>query len=90
MAWGFWNKIKNGFKKAGQWIHNKILKPVGRFIGGAWKKVVKPVVNVVGKIPGIDKLPGAAGVIGKVAKITDKFSDTIDGVANLMDKNNKK
>ena len=28
MAWGFWKKIKNAFKKAGQWIKNKVIQPV--------------------------------------------------------------
>ena len=90
MAWGVWNKIKNGLKKAWDWVHNKILKPVGRFVSGAWTKVVKPVVNIASKIPGIDKIPGPVGVVGKVVKVADKFSPVIDIAAGLMKGNNKK
>ena len=28
MAWGFWNKLKNGFKKGFTWIKNKIIRPL--------------------------------------------------------------
>ena len=28
MAWGFFKKIKNAFKKAGDWVKNKVIKPV--------------------------------------------------------------
>ena len=41
MAWGLWNKIKNGFKKAGKFIRNvaktvtdKVIKPFKRMISG--------------------------------------------------------
>lgn len=46
MAWGFWNKIKNGFRSAGRWIKNKILTPLGRTI----KKVGKPMLNTAVKL----------------------------------------
>ena len=46
MAWGFWNKIKNGFRSAGRWIKNKILTPLGRTI----KKVEKPMLNTAVKL----------------------------------------
>ena len=46
MAWGFWNKIKNGFRSAGKWIKNKILTPLGRTI----KKVGKPMLNTAVKL----------------------------------------
>ena len=28
MAWGFWRKLKDGFKKATQWVNNKVIKPI--------------------------------------------------------------
>ena len=68
MAWGIWNKIKNGLKKAGKWIKNKIIKPVGKVVGQVVNKVVKPVAETISNIPLIEKLPGPAGTIGKVAK----------------------
>jgi hypothetical protein len=50
MVVGLWKKIKEGFKKAGTWIKNaavkvydKVIKPVGKFIGG----VVAPAVSKV-------------------------------------------
>ena len=46
MAWGFWNKIKNGFRSAGRCIKNKILTPLGRTI----KKVGKPMLNTAVKL----------------------------------------
>ena len=78
MAWGFWEKIKNGFKKAFNWVKDKIIKPVANVVKGAWSKVVKPVVNIAGKIPGIEKLPGKAGLIAKGVKILDKVSPIVD------------
>ena len=78
MAWGFWNKIKNGFKKAFNWVKDKIIKPVANVVKGAWNKVVKPVANVVSNIPGIEKLPGPAGAIAKGLKIAGKVSPIVD------------
>ena len=41
MAWGLWNKIKNGFKKVGKavktgadWVTNTVIKPFKPIIGG--------------------------------------------------------
>ena len=54
MAWGLWNKIKKGFKKvgsafkkAGQWVNNKVIKP--------FKPIIKGAVNAI--------LPGAGAVV---------------------------
>lgn len=38
MAWGIFKKIKNAFRKATNWVNNKIIKPV---INTA-KKVITP------------------------------------------------
>ena len=46
MAWGFWNKIKKGFRNAGKWVKNKIIKPVGRKI----KKIGRPMLNTAVKL----------------------------------------
>lgn len=61
MGVGIWKKIKNAFVKAGNWIHNKILKPVGRFVGNVAKKVVAPIISTKGKV-----LKTAGDVLGKV------------------------
>jgi hypothetical protein len=33
MAWGIWNKIKNGLKKVGSWVNDKVVKPVKNYVG---------------------------------------------------------
>jgi hypothetical protein len=43
MGFGLWKKIKEGFKKAGTWIRDKVVKP-------AYEKVIKPVGKVLGSI----------------------------------------
>lgn len=48
----FFKKVGGAFRKAGRWIKNKALPVVGR--------IVKPILNVVGM------LPGKIGMIGKV------------------------
>ena len=42
MAWGLWNKIKNGFKKAG-----KVVRTVARTIADKVIKPFKPVISGV-------------------------------------------
>jgi phage-related protein len=66
MAWGLWNKIKQGFKKAGAVIKkaadvitNKVIKPFKPIIGGA--------------ISAIN--PAAGAIAGKVMDSVERFSD---------------
>ena len=40
MAWGLWNKIKNGLKKAGKWIKDKVVKPVVNTVVKPFKPVI--------------------------------------------------
>jgi phage-related protein len=54
MAWGIWNKIKNGIKKviggigkAAKWVNDKIIKPIVKPIAGA----LAPVID--GFMPGL-------------------------------------
>lgn len=61
MGVGVWKKIKNAFVKAGNWIHNKILKPVGRTVVKVAKKVVAPIISARGKV-----LKTAGDVLGSV------------------------
>ena len=62
----FFGKVWNGLKNAGRWVKNKALPAIGR--------VAKPILNVMGM------LPGHLGVIGKVGS-------AVAGVAsNLIDK----
>ena len=38
MAWGIFRKIARAFKKAGEWVKNKVVKPVVNIA----KKVITP------------------------------------------------
>jgi hypothetical protein len=62
MAFGLWKKIKEGLKKAGRWIRDKIAKPV-------WNKVIKPVGKFIGKhvAPILKTIAPIAGAIHPAA-----------------------
>ena len=62
----FFSKVWGGLKKAGRWVKDKALPAIGRF--------AKPILNVMGM------LPGHLGLVGKVGS-------AVAGVAsNLIDK----
>ena len=66
MAWGLWNKIKQGFKKVGNFV-----KKAASFVNDKVIKPFKPVItNVANAI-----LPGSG-------RIVEAVSDGIDDVAN--------
>ena len=71
MAWGFFNKIKKGLKKAFNFAKDKIVKPVVN-------KVVKPVLDIAKKAapyaaPLADTfIPGSGAVINSVIDNTDR------------------
>ena len=66
MAWGLWNKIKQGFKKVGNFV-----KKAASFVND---KVIKPFKPVITKVADT-LLPGSGRVVEAV-------SDGIDEVAN--------
>ena len=67
MVWGLWNKIKQGFKKAGNFVKNKVLKPVV-------DTVIKPFKPIIGgAISAIN--PAAGAIAGKVMDSVERFSD---------------
>ena len=66
MAWGLWNKIKQGFKKVGSAV-----KSAAKFVND---KIVKPFKPVITKVADT-LLPGSGRVVEAV-------SDGIDEVAN--------
>ena len=47
MAWGLWNKIKQGIKKAGSFIKNKVLKPVVNTVVKPFKPVISAAANAI-------------------------------------------
>ena len=78
----FFKKIGNCFRKVGRWIKDKALPVVG--------KIAKPVLNVIGM------LPGKIGAIGKVGSgivdvlnnVTNKIpnKDAREKISNVIDK----
>ena len=65
----FFKKIGRGFKKAGRWIKDKALPAIGR--------VVKPILNVVGL------LPGKIGMIGKIGgAVTNLLHEGVNNIPN--------
>ena len=66
MAWGLWNKIKQGFKKAGA-----VVKKVADVVTD---KVIKPFKPLIaGAIGAVN--PAAGAIAGKVMDGVEKFSD---------------
>ena len=73
MAWGLWNKIKNGFKKAG-----KVIRKVAKTVT---EKVIKPFKPVIsGVASAINPALGAAVDTGMNA--VERFSD--EGARTLI------
>ena len=75
MAWGLWNKIKQGFKKVGagikkaaDWVTNKVIKPFKPFIAGAASAIS----------------PAAGAVAGKVMDTVERFSDDAAGTRSFL------
>ena len=66
MAWGLWNKIKNGFKKAGA-----VVKKVADAVTD---KVIKPFKPLIaGAIGAVN--PAAGAIAGKAMDAVERFSD---------------
>ena len=66
MAWGLWNKIKQGFKKVGGAI-----KKAASFVND---KIIKPFKPVISKV--------ADTIIPGSGRVVEAVSDGIDEVAN--------
>lgn len=66
MAWGLWNKIKQGFKKVGSAV-----KSAAKFVN---EKIVKPFKPVITKV--------ADAIMPGAGRVVDVVSDGIDDVAN--------
>jgi len=72
MAWGFWNKIKKGLKKAFNFTKNKIIKPA--------VDIANKVVPFVA--PTLDKIKPGLG------KMINTGVDIADGIFNRGDTQN--
>ena len=65
----FFSKVWGGIRKAGQWVKDKALPAIGR--------VVKPILNVMGV------LPGHLGMVGKIGSaVAGVASNIIDKIPN--------
>ena len=66
MAWGLWNKIKNGFKKVGNFVK--------KAAGFAADKIIKPFKPIIsGVATAINPAAGAAITTGM--NVVEKLSD---------------
>jgi phage-related protein len=86
MAWGVWNKIKNGIKKvaggigkAASWVNDKIIKPVIKPIANA----VAPIID--GFVPGLGSTirNGIDAGSGFADRMTPKLKDFSEGNSML-------
>ena len=76
MAWGLWNKIKQGFKKVGNAI-----KKAATFVND---KVIQPFKPVISKVADT-LLPGSGRVVEAVSDgIDDVVRGNFRGAANKM------
>ena len=66
MAWGIFQKIGQGLKKAFNWVNDKVVKPVARFL----KPITKPAGTILKTL-----IPGSAPVV-------DVVSDGIEHIAD--------
>ena len=65
----FFGKVWNGLKSAGRWVKDKALPAIGRF--------AKPILNVMGM------LPGHLGMVGKIGSaVAGVASNIIDKIPN--------
>ena len=67
MAWGLWNKIKNGFKKAAGWVKDKVIKPVVNNVVKPFKPIISAAASAIN--------PTAGAIAGKVMDTVEKVSD---------------
>ena len=65
MAWGLWNKIKQGFKKVGNAV-----KKAASFVND---KVIKPFKPVISKVADT-LLPGSGRIVEAVSDGIDEFA----------------
>ena len=67
MAWGLWNKIKNGFKKAAGWVKDKVIRPVVDNVIKPFKPAITAAVSAFN--------PAAGAIASKVMDTAERVSD---------------
>lgn len=78
MAWGFFNKLKKGFRKMGKWIKDKVFRPIGRTV----KKVGKPVLNTAVKLAPV--IGAAAGAYAGNPQMGAQIGGIVQNVGNAL------
>ncbi len=63
----FWNKVKNGFKKAGEWINDKIIQPTVTFFEENWDLVVAGILFVGAIVATVATFGVGGALIGMAA-----------------------
>ena len=67
MAWGLWNKIKNGLRKAGGFIRDRVIKPVVDNVIKPFKPAITAAVTAFN--------PAAGAIAGRVMDTAEEISD---------------
>ena len=75
MAWGLWNKIKQGIKKAGRWVKDKVLKPVVNNVIKPFKPVISAAATAFN--------PKVGAIVNTGMNMAERWSD--DGNAVKAD-----
>lgn len=70
MAWGIFKKIGDGLKTAFNWVKDKIVKPVAKFLS----PVAKPLAGVVKTL-----IPGSAPIVDLAEGAVEKLSGSGSG-----------
>jgi len=66
MAWGFFKKVKDAFKKAGQFIKNKVIKPTVEIAKKALPKLIKAAPAIGAAIGSSKGNPQLGAQIGQM------------------------
>ena len=78
MAWGFFKKIKDAFKKAGKWVKDKIINPVVSIA----KPILKTGLDVVSKAG--TAIGGAIGTAKGNPELGLKIGGAAQGLAGQI------
>ena len=75
MAWGIFQKIGQGLKKAGSWVNQHIIQPVGK----ALSPIMKPLAGAVKTL-----VPGVAPIVDVVEGVLDHSNQKPPPPSNNM------
>ena len=67
MAWGLWNKIKQGIKKAAGWVKDKVIKPVVNTVVKPFKPVISTVAGAIN--------PKVGALVNAGMNVTEKWAN---------------